>query len=87
MTDRTRECLRCSGYIVVGLFAGLAIGIGVGPQVREFLMNKGWPNESISWITMSLVFVSIFLNGFLYNGLKKGDHRRSVTNPSPQSES
>lgn len=79
MTDKSREILRCNLYIIVGVLAGLSIGIGVGPQFRDFVTNRGWPNESISWVAMSLIFVSIMLNGFLYlNGsLIESTHPRS----------
>jgi hypothetical protein len=86
MTDKGSEILRYSLYIIVGLLAGLSIGIGVGPQFRDFVINNGWPNESISLVTMSLIFISIMLNSFLYHGLKKGDYRKSVTKPSTQSK-
>lgn len=85
MTDR-KDRLRCYLYTIVGLLAGLAIGIGVGPRFRDFVISHGWPNESISWITQCLIVVSIILNGFLYSGWKKSDHGKSTTNPSPKSE-
>ena len=87
MNDKSREILRCHLYVIVGLLVGLSIGIGVGPQFRDFVIDNGWPNESISWVTMSLILVSIMLNGFLYHGSKKVDHPKSDTNPSPQSGS
>ena len=87
MTDKNSEFLRYNLYIIVGLIAGLSIGIGIGPQFRDFVVNNGWPNESISWATMSLIFVSIMLNGFVYHGLKKGDDRKSVTTLPTESKS
>lgn len=86
MTDRSGEFSRCNGYIIVGLLVGLAIGIGVGPQVQGFMITNGWPNETTRWISISMIFVSIILNGFLYYGLKKGDHGKPIRSPSPQSE-
>ncbi len=86
MTENSRDFLRCNGYVVVGLLAGLAIGLGLGPRLRDFLISNGWPNESIMYIAMSLVLVSTMLNGFLYQGLKKDDYRKSVPNPSAKSE-
>ena len=86
-TNKSREALRYTLYIIVGLLTGLAVGIGVGPRIRDFVMSNGWPDESISWITLSLVFVSMMLNGFLYQGWKKNDHMKSGKNSSPKSES
>jgi hypothetical protein len=87
MTNESTEFLRYNLYIIVGLLAGLSIGIGVGPQFRDFVINKRWPKESIDAVAWSLFFVSILLNFYLYRGLQKGDHRESVTNSSPQSQS
>lgn len=77
MTDKSSEILRYNLYIIVGLLAGLSIGIGVGPQFRDFVINNGWPNESISWATMSLIFVSIMLNGFLLASRRSTIENRS----------
>lgn len=85
-TNKSREALRYTLYIIVGLLAGLAIGIGLGPRLRDFVISNGWPNESIMYITMSLVLVSTVLNGFLYQGWKKDDYRKSDTNPPAKSE-
>ncbi len=86
MTDKSRGFLRCNGYVIVGLLAGLAIGLGLGPRLRDFLISNGWPNESIMYIAMSLVLISTMLNGFLYQGWKKDDYRKSVPNPTAKSE-
>jgi len=86
MTDKSREFLRCNGYVIVGLLAGLAIGLGLGTRLRDFLISNGWPNGSIMYIAMSLVLVSTMLNGFLYQGWKKDDYRKSVPNPTAKSE-
>jgi hypothetical protein len=75
-----------SEIVIVGLLAGLAIGLGLGPRLRDFLISNGWPNESIMYIAMSLVLVSTMLNGFLYQGWKKDDYRKSVPNPTAKSE-
>jgi hypothetical protein len=86
MTDKSRDFLRCNGYVIVGLLAGLAIGLGLGTRLRDFLISNGWPNESSMYIAMSLVIVSTMLNGFLYQGWKKDDYRKSVPNPPAKSE-
>jgi hypothetical protein len=85
MTDKSRDFFRWYGYVIVGLLAGLAIGIGLGPRLRDFVISNGWPNESITYITMSLVLISTMLNGFLYQGWKKDDYRKSDTNPPAKS--
>jgi hypothetical protein len=86
MTSKSKEMLRSNLYVLVGLLGGLAIGIGVSPQFRELVISNGWPKESISWITMFLIFVSVMLNAFLYLGWKKVDARESVLNPIRHSE-
>ena len=85
--DRNREFLRANLYIIVGLLAGLGIGIAVGSQFRDFVLSNGWPKESVSWIVMSLIYVSILLNAFLYQGWKKINAQESDMNPTLQSES
>jgi hypothetical protein len=78
MTDKIREMLRYNLYITAGLLAGLAIGISVGPRLRDFVFSIGWPKESIDWLTWALIWVSIMINGLLWQRLKKVDRRESV---------
>ena len=87
MTDKRRELLRSNLYIIVGALVGFAIGLSVSTQLREFVIISGWPKESIGWFSMSLIFISIMLNAFLYQGWKMVESRELVKNPTLQPES
>jgi hypothetical protein len=87
MTDNSREIRRFSLCIIVGLFLGLAIGIGLGPRARGFVINNGWPKESIRWVTISFTFAAVILNGILRHGYRNVDRLKSVIHPTPPAES
>jgi len=51
MTDRSREFLRCNGYVIVGLLAGFGIGIGMARDfktLRQVMDGRAKPSFTLS---------------------------------------